>query len=301
MVDFEEPLDYYNPNRFDVRDGFGATAGRRRPHRGVDRATPRGTPIPSLLDGVISASEYTTELGWSVEVKHDEDAPYRYLGHSHLDSWGLAPGTKVKRGQVIGYSGNSGTATTGPHDHVTLGNRAGACFGVSMSYLTDPMPLIRAKYNIPTESPEGELMSKYTMQDSQARNGGRLLKPGEGFYLNTSKTAPNSHATNILGKVAEYIITNSIYAEGKAKDRLQWRLLFQTNPGKPNVRNSWHYSRLMTLDDFGELQCGQTVEPTVDGGGSPLAVYARLDAPSTNAGTVKVTIFDSTAMAFKRP
>lgn len=127
---------YDNP---DLADGFGATAGRQRPHRGLDFPKRQGTPVPALYSGKVVRSEYHSGLGWVVEVQHDKNV---FMGYCHLQKKGLPVGASVVAGTVLGYTGNTGAETTGPHTHVTKGNRAGAVFGASMDHLSNPWPYI---------------------------------------------------------------------------------------------------------------------------------------------------------------
>lgn len=135
-------------NNPDLADGFGATKGRQRPHRGLDFPKPEGTPIPALLPGVVVINGTSGELGYVIEVEYDGGRRWKFMGHCHMLRPGLKLGTRFQAGDTLGYTGNTGTATTGPHDHVTLGDRRGAVFGASMDYLTNPWPLIQAVIRI---------------------------------------------------------------------------------------------------------------------------------------------------------
>ena len=76
-------------------------------HKGIDLRAPIGTPVGSIADGVIEAAAYKGKNGNYVVVNHGNGRKSYYL---HLDGFskGLQPGTRVKAGQVIGRSGNSG-------------------------------------------------------------------------------------------------------------------------------------------------------------------------------------------------
>jgi len=88
------------------------------PHTGVDFAAQRGTPVRSVGDGVISEAGWNGGYGKAIDVKHDSTYMSRY---AHLDSFapGIAPGTSVTKGQIIGYVGTTGRST-GPHLHFEL-------------------------------------------------------------------------------------------------------------------------------------------------------------------------------------
>ncbi|MDI6023629.1 M23 family metallopeptidase [Leucobacter sp. UT-8R-CII-1-4] len=140
---------YRNP---DLADGFGATAGRSQPHRGLDFPHATGTPIPSVNAGVVVVSEWSSVLGWVVEVRGDDGV---YLGYCHMNTQGLAVGTRVAVGSIIGPVGNTGSASFGSHLHITKGDRQGAVFGASMSYLSNPWPYIQAGGSITNPTIEG--------------------------------------------------------------------------------------------------------------------------------------------------
>ena len=131
-------LEFYsNP---DLEDGFGATAGRTQPHRGLDFPKPEGVPIPAWAAGTVIISQYHAGLGWVVET----DSGTVFPGYCHLVRQGAPVGTTVAVGDIIGFVGNTGSQSFGNHLHTTAGNRRGAVFGASMAYLQDPWPLIVA-------------------------------------------------------------------------------------------------------------------------------------------------------------
>lgn len=86
----------------------------RRPHHGVDYAAPTGTPVMSIGDGTVIARAYQAKGGGNyLRVKHNSVYTTVYM---HLSGFakGIAQGTRVKQGQVIGYVGSTGLST-GPH------------------------------------------------------------------------------------------------------------------------------------------------------------------------------------------
>ncbi len=88
---------------------------RRRPHRGIDLAAPIGTPIRATSDGRIVSIGYDNGYGNKIKIQHA--GPYTSL-YAHLLKFqkGLKRGDFVKRGDVIGYVGQTGLAD-GPHCH----------------------------------------------------------------------------------------------------------------------------------------------------------------------------------------
>jgi murein DD-endopeptidase MepM/ murein hydrolase activator NlpD len=101
------------------RSGFG---GRNHPilrtvraHTGVDWAAPRGTPILATGDGTIEQSEWFSGYGNYVRIRHANGYETAY-GHMDRYGAGIAPGVRVRQGQIIGYVGSTGLST-GPHVH----------------------------------------------------------------------------------------------------------------------------------------------------------------------------------------
>ena len=88
--------------------------GRSKRHTGVDFALKPGNPIYSTGDGVVESVKFEFfGYGNSVVVDHGFGYKTRY---AHLKSVGVVEGMKVKRGECIGESGNSGRSS-GPHLH----------------------------------------------------------------------------------------------------------------------------------------------------------------------------------------
>lgn len=84
-----------------------------RPHTGVDYAAPRGTPVMSIGDGVVTQRAYVGAGGNTVRIKHNSTYTTAYL-HLHRFASGLSVGKRVRQGEVIGYVGSTGLST-GPH------------------------------------------------------------------------------------------------------------------------------------------------------------------------------------------
>jgi len=93
---------------------FHPVLKRWRSHHGVDYAAPTGTPVYSVGDGKIIKKAYQRGGGGRyLTVKHNSIYKTQYM---HLSRYakGMRAGVRVKQGQIIGYVGQSGTAT-GPH------------------------------------------------------------------------------------------------------------------------------------------------------------------------------------------
>tara|TARA_R110002072_G_scaffold98034_1_gene215843 strand:+ start:3635 stop:4945 length:1311 start_codon:yes stop_codon:yes gene_type:complete len=85
------------------------------PHRGIDYAANRGTPVLASGDGKVSIARQNSASGRYVVIQHGEQYTTKYL---HLSAFakGIRAGSSVKQGQTIGYVGATGWATA-PHLH----------------------------------------------------------------------------------------------------------------------------------------------------------------------------------------
>lgn len=90
----------------------------RRAHKGIDLAAPIGTPVQTIGDGVITQIGRHNGYGNMIKIRHDQKFSTVY-GHMLRFQKGLSRGSRVKRGQVIGYVGQTGLAS-GPHCHFEL-------------------------------------------------------------------------------------------------------------------------------------------------------------------------------------
>ena len=89
-------------------------SGRTKRHTGVDFALKPGNPVYATGDGVVESVKFEFfGYGNSVVINHGFGYKTRY---AHLKSIGVVEGMKVKRGECIGESGNSGRSS-GPHLH----------------------------------------------------------------------------------------------------------------------------------------------------------------------------------------
>lgn len=83
-------------------------------HAGIDFTAPIGTEIYATGNGVVAKTEYNGRgYGNNVIIQHG----YGYSTlYGHMSRFAVRPGQRVKRGDVIGYVGNTGSST-GPHVH----------------------------------------------------------------------------------------------------------------------------------------------------------------------------------------
>ena len=80
-----------------------------RPHKGLDFAAEEGTPVYATGDGKIIMEYFSDTYGKVIYLQHDQHFETRY---AHLSKFAVNPGEHVKRGQVIGYVGSTGTSVS---------------------------------------------------------------------------------------------------------------------------------------------------------------------------------------------
>jgi murein DD-endopeptidase MepM/ murein hydrolase activator NlpD len=91
-------------------------------HKGVDFAAPVGTPVVACNDGVVTSFTWGPAFGKHIIVDHVEFADGTsglWAGYMHLSKVKVKAGQKVKKGQIIGWVGQSGNVT-GPHLHLEV-------------------------------------------------------------------------------------------------------------------------------------------------------------------------------------
>lgn len=110
--------------KFKVSQPYGKTSSLYKSgmHKGVDFASPVGTPVVACSDGVVTPLSWGKAFGSHIIIDHVEFAdgtPGLWAGYMHLSKVNVKAGQKVKRGQIIGLSGATGHVT-GPHLHLEV-------------------------------------------------------------------------------------------------------------------------------------------------------------------------------------
>lgn len=112
---------FYWPVQGEITDSFGDVGWRW--HSGIDIAAAYGTPVQAVDSGTVVFAAWKGNYGYAVEIDHGEGRIVTLYGH--LSAFNVGVGQQVRRGDVIGYVGNTGWST-GPHLHfeVKLDGRA---------------------------------------------------------------------------------------------------------------------------------------------------------------------------------
>tara|TARA_B100001109_G_scaffold59792_1_gene48550 strand:- start:35 stop:1012 length:978 start_codon:yes stop_codon:yes gene_type:complete len=90
---------------------------KRRFHYGMDFTAKRGVPIYATGNGIIKRADNRSS-GYGNHIRIDHGFGYVSL-YAHLSKYNVRRGQKVKRGDIIGYVGNSGRSV-GPHLHYEI-------------------------------------------------------------------------------------------------------------------------------------------------------------------------------------
>lgn len=104
-----------------LRDTFTDSRALGRPHEAIDIMAAHGTEVRAVEDGVI-AKLFTSKAGGITVYQFDPTGTFSYY-YAHLDRYasGLAEQQTVRRGQLIGYVGSTGNASTdAPHLHFAI-------------------------------------------------------------------------------------------------------------------------------------------------------------------------------------
>jgi murein DD-endopeptidase MepM/ murein hydrolase activator NlpD len=100
-----------------ITDSFGERldpfSGEGAFHTGVDVASDYGAPVHCTADGIVTIVADHAGYGRLVVVDHGFGITTWY---AHLSAFSAIAGARIKRGEVVGYTGISGRST-GPHVH----------------------------------------------------------------------------------------------------------------------------------------------------------------------------------------
>ena len=116
-VENQQALARATPSGWPVIGWLTSTFGNRRDpftgqadfHTGLDISANTGTPVRATADGTIESTGYQGNYGNAIVVAHGFGIATRF---GHLSQFAVRPGQKVKRGEVIGYVGATGRATS---------------------------------------------------------------------------------------------------------------------------------------------------------------------------------------------
>ena len=104
---------FFSPIKGDITQAFNFEEN----HFAIDIAADIGTPVKSILDGKILFSEWSVDTGYVIIVDHGDNivSVYKHNSKSLKEQNDF-----VQAGEVIAYSGNQGSLSSGPHLHFEL-------------------------------------------------------------------------------------------------------------------------------------------------------------------------------------
>ncbi len=114
ILSFSWPADGPVTSPFGKRDA--PKEGASTDHKGIDIGIKTGTKVKAPADGTVTSVYSNSAGGNQVIIKHSNGFQ---TGYAHLSKSIVKKGDKVKRGQVIAYSGNTGNSTA-PHLHFSM-------------------------------------------------------------------------------------------------------------------------------------------------------------------------------------
>ncbi len=163
------------------RDGGG------RKHEGVDIVAGRGTPLLAVMDGRITS---TGDRGLGGKQVWLRDAVFKKsVYYAHLDSIAARDGQTIKRGDTLGFVGNTGNAiTTIPHLHFGVYGNNGA---------TDPYLFIK---QLPVPSFHDSIL----IRKGITRNNKNELRAGPSAKHALLQTVGKNESLTILGKLSNW-------------------------------------------------------------------------------------------------
>jgi murein DD-endopeptidase MepM/ murein hydrolase activator NlpD len=123
-VENQQALVRANPTSWPVLGWLSSTYGPRKDpftgqpdfHPGLDISAGQGTPVKATADGTVESAAYNGNYGNSIVITHGFGIATRF---GHLSQYAVRAGQKVKRGEIIGYVGATGRATS-PHLHYEI-------------------------------------------------------------------------------------------------------------------------------------------------------------------------------------
>ena len=247
-----------------------------------ERNPPSSEPGTDVTDLKTSNSG---AMGRYVRVTLDDGRTTRSLHMSRVD---VSLNQRVSSSTTLGLSGASGNGSDyyyGSHLHQTLWPGCAFC-----------NPTIDFELYVgstPAPSKEDKVIF-YHREDAKAKaSGGRSLTAGKAFWLNTSASASDSAASNIVGGIGDYSITCHVYADGTPGDTVQVKLAWDDT--NSSGAHSYHYNEVIEIPATGHARRSFEFKRGVAKG---YAVYMNVEAGDQNNDVVKVVRADTDAYLF---
>jgi murein DD-endopeptidase MepM/ murein hydrolase activator NlpD len=155
-----------------VSSGYGMRfhpiSGRQKAHLGVDYASPSGTPVRTIGDGVVTFAGVQRGYGNVIEITHRNSQSTLF---AHLSRIFVRKGQKVEQGDRIGAVGSTG-ASTGPHLHFEFRDHGVHQDPLQIARQSENIPVnpaLRARFNEVAQAQRSQLTAAATIQQASAQ------------------------------------------------------------------------------------------------------------------------------------
>lgn len=179
-------------------------------HNGMDFGVPEGTSVRAAAAGTVKNKGNNGDaLGYQTYIDHGNG----YItGYCHLSTRLVPSGTYVEQGQEIAKSGNTGTATTGAHLHLSLTKNG--------SY-TDPAPYINggggSGSSTPSSSTNSTPASDPAAKGTNAANYMPVGDPGTSGLVSVSSTGVQGGSSSPVSETGLTVIGGSGFGKVNGK------------------------------------------------------------------------------------
>ena len=138
-------------------------------HNGIDFEGKTGQPIYAAADGVINHQGWYFNYGRTVKISHADSFETLYAHMSRFAD-NVGPGSRVRKGDLIGYIGSTGRSS-GPHLHFSV---------ILNGQFVDPQPYLAGNGGIASVL-NGESLVAYRQWQQEIRKAAGVRDGGSGF------------------------------------------------------------------------------------------------------------------------
>jgi murein DD-endopeptidase MepM/ murein hydrolase activator NlpD len=162
---------------FGTRRYYGRSSGGGF-HNGIDYEGKIGEPIYAAADGVINHQGWYFNYGRTVKISHADNFETLYAHMSRFAD-GVGPGSKVRKGDLVGYVGSSGRST-GAHLHFSV---------IVNGQFVDPAPYVTEKGG--QTMLVGETLTSFRHWQNELRKAAGSASQGGGLFRFLQGPDPN--------------------------------------------------------------------------------------------------------------
>lgn len=129
--------DWMVPTQGRLTSGYGDRSFDN--HHGIDIAQKGTVPVVAAADGVVFRSYLSTSYGNCVMIRHNINGQQYETVYAHMRNRAVTEGTQVKKGQFLGYQGETGQAY-GQHLHFEMHTPS---WNINKSHAVNPIQFIK--------------------------------------------------------------------------------------------------------------------------------------------------------------